>query len=76
MRGVYYEEWDPSRTPRHHDVDAFLEQVDREGRMAGETEASFAVAAVARLLRRNLSAGEIEEVLAVLPHRYRTLIES
>lgn len=76
VRGIYYEGWDPSRTPLHHDVDAFLEQVAREGRMAGETEASFAVAAVARLLSRHLSGGEIDEVLAVLPERYRTLIES
>jgi len=76
VRGVFYEEWDPSRTPLRHDVDAFLEQVAHEGRMAGETEASFALAAVGRLLRRHLSAGEIEEVLAVLPDRYRTLIES
>jgi uncharacterized protein (DUF2267 family) len=77
IRGVYYEDWDPSRTPLPiHDVDAFLDRVAREGRMAGETEASLAVTAVARVLRRHVSTGEIDEVLTVLPDKFRVLIES
>ena len=53
IRGIYYEDWDPSRTPLPlHDVDAFLAHVAGEGRMAGETEASVAVSAVARVLRQ------------------------
>jgi uncharacterized protein (DUF2267 family) len=75
IRGIYYEDWDPSRTPLPiHDVDAFLERVAKDGRMAGETEASLAVTAVARVLRRHVSAGEIEETLAVLPDSLRGLI--
>jgi len=77
IRGIYYEAWDPSKTPLPiHDVDAFLDRVAREGHMAGETEASLAVAAVARLLRRHVSTGEIDEVLAVLPDGFRALIEA
>ena len=77
IRGIYYEDWVPSRTPLAiHNVDAFLARVAEEGRMAGETEASLAVSAVARLLRRHISAGEIEEVLAVLPETFRVLIEA
>ena len=38
IRGVYYEDWDPSRTPLAiHDVKAFLDHVAEEGHMAGET---------------------------------------
>ena len=75
IRGVYYEDWDPSRTPSAvHDVDAFLARVAHEGDMAGETEASIAVAAVARVLRAHVSAGEIDGVLAVLPDSVRPLI--
>jgi uncharacterized protein (DUF2267 family) len=75
IRGIYYEDWDPSRTPLPiHDVDAFLERVAQAGRMAGETEASLAVTAVARVLRRHVSPGEIEEMLAVLPDSLRGLI--
>ncbi len=77
VRGIYYEDWDPSRTPLPiHDVDAFLDRVASEGRMAGETEASLAVEAVARILQRHVSAGEIGEVIAVLPDALKTLIEA
>ncbi|MGD0452281.1 MAG: DUF2267 domain-containing protein [Solirubrobacteraceae bacterium] len=75
IRGVYYEDWDPSRTPLAiHDVKAFLDHVAEEGHMAGETEASLAVTAVARVLRAHVSDGEIDGVLAVLPDSFRALI--
>jgi uncharacterized protein (DUF2267 family) len=75
IRGIYYEDWDPSRTPLPiHDVEAFLDHVVAEGRMAGETEASLAVGAVSRVLRQHVSAGEIHDVLAVLPDNIKTLI--
>ena len=75
IRGIYYEEWVPSRTPLPiHDVDAFLERVAAEGRFAGETEASHAVGAVTEVLREHVSAGEIDEVLAVLPGDLKVLL--
>src|SRR5665213_3020758 len=74
IRGVYYEGWKPGAFPHlAHDVDEFLEHVARDGRMAGETEASHAVAAVARLLRRHVSQGELDDVLAILPAKLRPL---
>jgi len=77
IRGIYYEDWDPSRTPLAiHDVDAFLERVAAEGYMAGETEASLAVTAVTRVMRRHLTIGEIDELLAVLPDKLKVLIEA
>jgi uncharacterized protein (DUF2267 family) len=77
IRGVYYEDWDPSRTPLAiHDVGAFLDHVAEEGRMAGETEASLAVTAVARVLRAHISDGEIAGVLAVLPASFEALINA
>jgi len=77
IRGVYYEDWDPSRTPLPiRDVPTFLDHVASEGRMAGETEASLAVSAVARVLRAHVSAGEIDGVLAVLPDSLGALINA
>ncbi len=77
IRGIYYEDWKPSRTPLAiHDVDAFLDHVAKEGHMAGETEASLAVEAVCQVLRQHISAGEIDEVLAILPQDLRVLIEA
>jgi uncharacterized protein (DUF2267 family) len=77
IRGIYYEDWHPSRTPLAiHDVDEFLDHVAKEGRMAGETEASLAVTAVMRVLREHVTPGEIDGVLAVLPDKLRVLIEA
>jgi uncharacterized protein (DUF2267 family) len=77
IRGIYYEDWDPSRTPLAiNDVEAFLDHVVGEGHLAGETEASVAVTAVARVLRAHISPGEIDDVLAVLPNKFRVLIEA
>jgi uncharacterized protein (DUF2267 family) len=76
IRGIYYENWTPGRTRRlTHGVDGFLEHVAIEGRMAGETEASMAVEAVAAVLRRHVSEGELADVLAVLPATLRPLFE-
>jgi uncharacterized protein (DUF2267 family) len=75
IRGIYYEDWVPSRTPLAiHNVEEFLDHVVVEGRLGGETEASLAVGAVARVLREHVSPGEIDEVLAVLPEKLRVLI--
>jgi uncharacterized protein (DUF2267 family) len=77
IRGIYYEDWDPSRTPTPaHTVDTFLEHVVSEGRFSGEAEASVAVTAIAAVLRKRLSPGEIDAILAVLPERLRVLIEA
>jgi uncharacterized protein (DUF2267 family) len=75
IRGIYYEDWRPSRTPLAiHDVDTFLRHVAAEGHMAGETEASIAVTAVARVLRAHVSSGEIDDILAILPAGLKVLV--
>jgi uncharacterized protein (DUF2267 family) len=76
VRGIYYERWKPG-SPRHarHDLDCFLASIVAEAGLAGETEASLAVSAVARLLHRHVSEGELDDVLAVLPPRLRPLFE-
>jgi uncharacterized protein (DUF2267 family) len=77
IRGIYYEEWDPSHTPMPpHTVDTFLEHVVSEGRFSGETEASVAVTAVASVLRRRLTPDEIDAILAVMPEKLRGPIET
>jgi uncharacterized protein (DUF2267 family) len=76
IRGIYYEQWKPGAT-KHlaHDVDAFLEHVAADGQMAGETEASHAVAAVAAVLRQHVSEGELADVFAILPANLRPLFQ-
>jgi uncharacterized protein (DUF2267 family) len=75
IRGVFYEGWDPSRTPEHaRDVDSFLRRIAVDAGLAGETEASFAAAAANRVLARHVSAGESRSVMRVLPEHLRELL--
>jgi uncharacterized protein (DUF2267 family) len=75
IRGIYYENWVPARTPmKYRDVDEFLRRVADEALLEGETEASYACTAAARVLRRHVSEGELKDVLAVLPEDLRALV--
>jgi uncharacterized protein (DUF2267 family) len=77
IRGVFYEGWDPSRTPEHaRDLESFLARVAGEARLAGETEASFATSAASRVLRHHVSAGESASVLDMLPAHLRAFLAS
>lgn len=76
LRGIYYEGWDPSSTPApYHDVGSFLERAEDEAGHIGDTEASFAMTAAMRVLRTHVSAGEIDDVLAVLPAPVREMLD-
>jgi uncharacterized protein (DUF2267 family) len=77
VRGIFYEGWDPSRTPDHaRDLDSFLQRIADEARLSGETEASFAAAAASRVLARHISSGEAGSVLRVLPEHLREFLSS
>ena len=77
VRGVFYEGWDPSRTPdRARDLDSFLERIADEARLVGETEASFAAAAAGRVLAHHISPGEAGSVLRVLPRHLREFLSA
>jgi len=76
LRGAYYENWVPSRTPeRYRDRDSFLRKLAEQARLAGETEASYAATAAMSVLRRHVSEGELEDVLANFPADVRELLE-
>ena len=75
IRGIYYEDWVPSRTPMsYRTVDEFLQRVADEALLPGETEASYACSAAARVLRRHVSEGEIEDVVAIFPEGLRVVL--
>jgi uncharacterized protein (DUF2267 family) len=77
VRGVFYEGWDPSRTPEHaRDLDSFLHRIATEAQLAGETEASLAATAANRVLDRHVSAGEARSVLHALPAHLRELLRT
>jgi uncharacterized protein (DUF2267 family) len=77
IRGAFYENWVPARTPeRYRDADTFLRRVRDHADLAGETEASYAVDAVMAVLRRHVSAGELADVVATMPAPIRDLLQA
>jgi uncharacterized protein (DUF2267 family) len=75
IRGIFWEGWQPSRTPLlYRDPVEFAERVRREAGLVGDTEAWFAVEAVAKVLRRHVSDGEIEDIVRSLPESLQGLV--
>jgi uncharacterized protein (DUF2267 family) len=75
IRGIYYEGWDPSATPvKYRGFDEFLARISGEAVLDGETQASFAADAAASVLRRHVSAGEIDDIRAILPEDLRPIL--
>lgn len=77
IRGIFYEDWDPSRTPaRYRELTEFLDRVAADAGLPGETSASFAVAVTSGVLRRHVSDGEIADIRAELPEGLRPILEA
>jgi uncharacterized protein (DUF2267 family) len=75
IRGIYYEGWKPSATPlKYRGLNEFLDRVAAEAELPGETSASYAVGAVSEVLRRHVSAGELDDVRAQLPEDLRPVL--
>lgn len=63
IRGIYYEGWDPSKTPvKPRSKAAFIAKIDARFRKEPLEDTERAVAAVFDLLRRHVSSGEFEQV--------------
>jgi uncharacterized protein (DUF2267 family) len=77
IRGTFYEGWRPSEVPKsYRHASEFLELIARDASLHGTTEASVAADAAMRVLARHVSAGEIEDVLSVLPSEIRELLRA
>ncbi|MEQ8821652.1 MAG: DUF2267 domain-containing protein [Sumerlaeia bacterium] len=77
LRGVYYEGWRPTDTPKTtRDKEGFLEMVREElHRNAIQIDPEIASSAVFRLLNDHLSEGLQEDVKSMLPKEVRELWE-
>jgi uncharacterized protein (DUF2267 family) len=75
IRGIYYEDWVPARTPlKYRTIDEFFARVADEAQLPGETQTSYACSAAARVLRRHVSEGEIDDVAAIFPEEMRVVL--
>lgn len=76
IRGIYYDGWNPSSTPVHYrGLADFLDRIAADASLEGETAASYAVSAMAVVLRRHISPGEIDDVRATLPEELRPILD-
>jgi len=63
IRGIYYEGWNPSRTPvKIRTRDAFVDRVQADFEPDPLGDAPEAITAVVAVLRAHVSAGEMEDV--------------
>lgn len=77
IRGVFYEGFDPGRQPaRVRDRDEFAALLAERARLDGPGEAVHALAAANRVLRRHVTAGEVDDVLSQLPAGLREALQA
>jgi uncharacterized protein (DUF2267 family) len=76
IRGLYYEDWEPARTPPAlGDLDSFLTQVAEDAQLANAADAAQVTGAVVRVLLRHTSASAGEGSLSILPAKLGFLLE-
>lgn len=76
LRGVFYEGWDPSKTPEtYRDRETFLSRLAEAAQLSGPDEAARAAQAATEVLREHITEGELEDVFQMLPKSLRTVLQ-
>lgn len=74
VRGLYFEGYNPSKTPaRERDLDAFLAHVAENLQEGVDGDPEQDTRAVFRLLDRHVTAGQISHVKTMMPEEVRAL---
>lgn len=74
IRGVYYDEWDPSKTPvKDRHTEEFLAHIKANYRGDGEVDFQNMAKAVFKLLRHKITEGEIRDIKGMMPEDLREL---
>ncbi|WFE20163.1 DUF2267 domain-containing protein [Solwaraspora sp. WMMD937] len=74
VRGLYYEGWDATSAPTKLDRAEFVARVRRDFPFDVEGGAEQVIRTVSRVLRRHVSSGEWDDVLATVPVELRDLL--
>jgi uncharacterized protein (DUF2267 family) len=75
LRGAFYEGFDPGRQVKLRDRDEFLARYAEFAQLSDLSEAERAIEAATEVLRRHVTAGELEDVLSQLPSELREVLE-
>jgi uncharacterized protein (DUF2267 family) len=74
IRGVYYDEWDPSRNPvKDRHLDDFLAHIQNYYRSESSQELEQTVKAVFKVIRSKVTEGEIKDVKGMMPDELKSL---
>jgi len=74
IRGIYYEGWKPSTTPKkQRSVEAFLEGIQPLPTLKGEISAEQVLRSIFLMLNHRISEGEIANVRQAMPEEVRKL---
>jgi uncharacterized protein (DUF2267 family) len=74
IKGVYYDEWDPSDTPiKDRHLDDFLTRMSNNYHGDPQISINQIARAVFRLLEKKVTEGEIDDVKGMLPREFSTL---
>jgi uncharacterized protein (DUF2267 family) len=76
IRGAFYEGFDPGRQPqKYRDAETFLAQLGEFAQIDDAEEAALAAVACTAVLQRQITGGELDDVLSQLPTPIRELLE-
>jgi uncharacterized protein (DUF2267 family) len=74
IRGVYYDEWDPSRNPvKDRHVEDFLAHIKEYYRGDGAVDVENIAKAVFRTLKHKVTEGEIKDIRGMMPEELNAL---
>jgi uncharacterized protein (DUF2267 family) len=74
VRGIFYEGWDPAKTPMRMSLPEFLSRVEKEAGLKGTSEAEEAVRAVMAVCWAELGEGTMGHLISVLPSDFAVLM--
>lgn len=67
IRGMYYEDWKPARTPKRMDQAQFLEAIRMKFPFSIKYDIESVAEVVLTALRKHISRGEAQDIVATLP---------
>jgi uncharacterized protein (DUF2267 family) len=73
VRGIYYDGWVPAKVPRKMNKDEFLNEIRQQFLYSVEGSFEQFVRRVLGVVKRHVSAGEIDDVKSDLPEDIRSL---
>ncbi|KMQ51533.1 hypothetical protein CHISP_1541 [Chitinispirillum alkaliphilum] len=74
VRGIYYDEWRPSKNPiKDRHMEDFLNRIKHNYRGDGELETDQMTKAVFKVLKHKITEGEIEDITGMMPKELQEL---